>query len=157
MTIFLSWGRRDGDSRLGWWGSKETDMFLVVSEPCQEAQQVQDPSAPLHSPNRGPIGSTRTLPTSPQGGVEQPLPSIWNPRHHLNIQEDQKLHKASKMLPGLLWRSPARGYHLLVEVTHLWTSPACSASSHGSWGRRWLLGQTLATHPGGLEHFCCPL
>lgn len=29
-------------------------MFLVASEPCQEAQQVRHPSTPLHSPSPGP-------------------------------------------------------------------------------------------------------
>lgn len=57
-------------------------MFLVASDPCQEAQQVQDPSTPLHSPSPGPTSphssathhkqhqdmpSTLTLPTLPQG------------------------------------------------------------------------------------------
>lgn len=104
----------------GWDGRrKEADTFLVASEPCQEAQQVQDPSTPLHSPNPGP--------TSPHRGAthqeqHQDLPStlIFLTLPHSSPQRGWAAPAFSLQLqispqdPG---RSEAA--RVVVEVTHL--------------------------------------
>lgn len=130
MTIFLSWGRRDGGSRLGWWGRKETDVFLVASEPCQEAQQVQDPSTPLHSPNPGPTSprsSTTTLLTSPCPQFGIPVITLISRKTRNSTKHPTCCWGSCGCHPLVevtcLWMSPTCGGHLLVEVTHSWRSP----------------------------------
>lgn len=101
-------------------------MFLVASEAFQEAQQVQDPSTPLHTPNPRPTSphssathqeqhqdmpSTPTLLTLPQG----------SPRRSQAALAFDLGPQASPQHPGRpeTLKSIQDTAGVVVEVTHL--------------------------------------
>lgn len=126
-------------------GKKETDMFLVASEPCQEAWQVQDPSTLLHSPNPGltsphssathqNMPSIPTLLTLPQGS-----PQMSQAASAFNLGP-----QASPQYPGRpkTPESTQGAARALMEVTHL----LCQLTQVMGW--KVASGMRHRLHPG---------
>lgn len=101
-------------------------MFLVASEPCQEAWQVQDPSTLLHSPNPGPT-SPHSSATHQEQHQNMPLTPTLLILPHSSPQMTRAASafnlgpQASPQYPGRQKtpESTQCAARALMEVTHL--------------------------------------